>query len=108
MFRENHNVDDISKEPLSVHFSTVMAFGTSKNPDKTKLMMNYQPQSVQSQSNIISSLSLYKYQMAQNSLKKDEQVKPEDVPRLSDISQEVKQGYISEIQQALKKNEIDE
>lgn len=41
MFRENHNVDDISKEPLSVHFSTVLAFGTSKNPDKTKLMMNY-------------------------------------------------------------------
>ena len=69
MFRENHNHEDISKEPLSVQFNTVMAFGTTKNPDKTKLMMNYQAQAVQSQSNIISSLSLFKFQMAQNNQK---------------------------------------
>lgn len=41
IFRENLERDDITKEPLSVQFSTVMAFGTTKNPEKTKLMMSY-------------------------------------------------------------------
>ena len=39
--------------------------------------------------------------MAQDALKPGEQLKPEKMPKLSDLTQEVKQGYIAEIHQAL-------
>ena len=82
-----------------------MVIGGTKNPDKNKLMTNFQPQSVQSQSNIISCLSLYNYQATQQSAKN--RVKDEDVPKLSAIAQEVKQGYVAEIHEALVRNETD-
>lgn len=46
--------------------------------------------------------------MAQDALKPGEQVKPEEMPKLSDVAQEVKQGYIAEIHQALLKNESED
>ena len=43
IYRENLSLNDVCKEPLTVKFKTIMVIGSTKNPDKNKMMTNCQP-----------------------------------------------------------------
>ena len=53
IFRHDLKKEDITKEPLTVFFSSMIAFGNQKNEKKNQNMVNYEQAPVQSQVNII-------------------------------------------------------
>lgn len=107
IFRNDLRKEDITKEPLTVFFSSMIAFGNQKNEKKNQNMVNYEQAPVQSQVNIIQNLMLYKFEANKKEDSK-EQMKLEDFPKLSEIVQDEQHGFLADISAAIKNNESPE
>lgn len=88
------------KEPVTLYFSTMVAFGKEKNSAEEG-----EPSQIQSQANIVANLMLYKQYIHAGKAQNDE-VQIDNMPPACD--QDVKQGFIAEISAAVRRNESKE
>lgn len=95
------------KEPLNVFFSSMIAFGNSKKENKLNLLEQYEHSQIQSQSEIISNLSIYHKEIKNQTLAAESVDVGED-DLLSDVKQEESHGLIADISNAIRKNEYDD
>ena len=101
VFRPGQAREDILREPLSMFFNSISAFGKSKSATDESNAPRSVP--IESQANVIANLIIYKQQEGAAGGEAD--VIGADQIRLSEIDQEVSNGFIDSLFDALKKHE---
>ena len=69
IYRRGLTREDVLKEPLTIFFSSMVAFGHSKRDNKSELLMQYQPAQIQSQAAMLSNLLVYNYEVNRTKIK---------------------------------------
>lgn len=94
--------EDILKEPVTIYFSSMVAFGKEKNVKDLECAV--QPQ-IQSQANIVANLMIYKNQINKPAGGQADAEVQLALPKLSAVPQDEQQGFIAEVSSAIEKHE---
>lgn len=101
VFRPGLSREDILREPLSMFFNSIAAFGKSKAAKDESNAPRAVP--IESQANVIANLIIYKQQEGAAGGEAD--VIGAETTRISEIEQEVNNGFLDSLSDALKKYE---
>lgn len=102
IYREGLQREDILKEPVTIYFSSMVAFGREKNVKDLEAAALPQ---IQSQANIVASLMVYKNQINKATATQADTEVVLQLPKLSDVPQDEQQGFIADISAAIAKHE---
>ena len=115
IFRQGVGRNDILREPCSIFFSSMVAFGKSlEQVDQRKIDENMEYGVIQSMGNVVQNLNLYNVKThIKDEPKKEGDIpssptkglKMSDLPLLSSVKQDVTQGYLNDVYTAIHNNE---
>ena len=116
IYRRGLAREDVLKEPLTVYFSSMVAFGQNKRDNKQELLLQYEPGQIQSQAAILSNMLIYNYEAYKTKCKGLSTSQDEDavrqaaageikveMPSLANIEQDEQHGLVAELAGVIKK-----
>jgi hypothetical protein len=93
VFRRGMNKEDLLREPISLYFGTMSAYGVPKEQiNIQKFSENPNINELQSQANVIQNMYLLNMKLNSND-KNENQTTLEMLPKLSEIKQDSNEGY---------------